>query len=351
MDRLLIIQQHQFGYLTDSYKWCEYLKGIYNITILCYDTGKPKVELGDIRVKYLKVNGSRYTRGLKFILMCFWYMLQSKKSIIVYFEKCYVLKCLLPFKKMILDIRTLSVHKDKESRKKYNAELLSSCKYFNTVSVISEGIARHLNLKKQKVEILPLGADVISRKHKDYSVLRLLYVGTLTNRDIDKTIEGFDLFIKKFPDVDISYEIVGDGNGGELEKLKNLVIQKNLNKWINFYGLVPYDKLSPFFDDCNIGVSFIPKTEYFDNQPPTKTYEYALSGLYVIATSTDSNKRIITSDNGILINDTVQAFADALYQIYQNRENINEVKIRASLIDSLWPNIVNNRLISILNKI
>lgn len=351
MDRLLIIQQHQFGYLTDSYKWCEYLKGIYNIPVLCYDTGKPKVELSDVRVRYLKANGSRYTRGLKFIIMCLWCILQSKKSIIVYFEKCQILKCLLPFKKMILDIRTLSVHKNQEYRKKYNEAILKSCQYFDIVSIISEGIAKQLNLKNKQVEILPLGADIISEKHKDYSKLKLLYVGTFTNRDIDKTIEGFNLFIKRFPQTEISYDIVGDGNGNELDELKNIVSQKHLTKWIHFHGRIPYDKLSPFFDNSNIGISFVPKTEYFEDQPPTKTYEYVLSGLFVIATSTDSNKQIITSDNGVLIDDTALAFSDAIYRIYLNRNNINELNIRNSLVDSMWPNIVNMKLIPILNKL
>ena len=350
-DKLLIIQQHQFGYLTDSYKWCEYLKERYCITTICYDTDKPKIQLDNIRIKYLKTHGSRYIRGIKFILLCFLYILHNNMTIIVYFDNCHILKFLLPFKKMILDIRTLSVHSDQKARKKYNTALYKCCKYFDKVSFISEGIAQQLNLKASKVAILPLGADVISTKRKNYSTLRLLYVGTFTNRNISKTIEGFDYFIHKFPDAEISYDIVGDGNGNELKELKNLVLQKKLERWIHFYGRIPYDKLLPFFDNCNIGVSFVPKTEYFENQPPTKTFEYVLSGLYVIATNTDSNSKLISSDNGVLINDTAQAFSEALCNLYLHRENIDECKIRASLADSLWYNVVNQRLIPILNNL
>lgn len=40
-------------------------------------------------------------------------------------------------------------------------------------------------------------------------------------------------------------------------------------------------------------------TEYYDSQPPTKTFEYALSGLYVLATKTRENEKVITNDNGV----------------------------------------------------
>lgn len=59
MKRLLIIQQHQFGYLTDSYKWCEYLKDKFKITVLCYYVGRPKEELPGVSVKYIGLAGGR----------------------------------------------------------------------------------------------------------------------------------------------------------------------------------------------------------------------------------------------------------------------------------------------------
>lgn len=351
MNKLLIIQQHQFGYLTDSYKWCEYLREQYNITVVCYDTGKSKITLDNINIKYLKVNGTRYTRGIKFIFMCLWYILQNKKTIVVYFEKCHILKCVFPLKKMILDIRTLSVHNDPEYRKKYNDSLSRSCRFFNKISVISEGVAHQLNLPSKIINILPLGADIISLKRKDYSQLRLLYVGTLTNRDIIKTIEGVSLFIQGHSDADICYDIVGDGNGNELQELCDFVTKKDLNKWIKFYGRIQYDRLRIFFDTHNIGVSFVPITDYFEYQPPTKTFEYSLSGLYVIATGTFANKEIVTSDNGIIINDTPEDFAKALNDIYLNKNSINEDKIRLALADYTWSNIINHQLSSILNEL
>ena len=349
--KLLIIQQHQFGYLTDSYKWCEYLRDEYEITVVCYDAGKEKLNLAGINVKYLPINGTRYTRGIKFILTCLWNILRNDKTIIVYFEKCYILKQVLPFKKMIMDVRTLSVHKNSTFRKSYNTALSKSGKHFDLITAISTGVAQQLNLQNKRIKILPLGADIISKQPKNYESLKLLYIGTLTNRDIHKTIEGFNSFIRNHPEAEISYDIIGDGNGDELQELKGLVSEKKLDKWIHFYGRIPYNNLTSFFDKCNIGISFVPMTEYFEFQPPTKTFEYALSGLFVIATATSSNKELITADNGIIINDSPEDFADALTRIYSHNTNLTEAKIRLSLSEYKWNDIVNNQLKPILKEL
>lgn len=59
--------------------------------------------------------------------------------------------------------------------------------------------------------------------------------------------------------------------------------------------------------------------------------EYALSGLYTIATNTYENRQVIHSNNGILINDTISDFAKALYDTYQHRREYNSQTIRKSM--------------------
>ena len=36
--KIVIINKTQFGYHTDYYKYCEYLKDDYDITFLCFDS-------------------------------------------------------------------------------------------------------------------------------------------------------------------------------------------------------------------------------------------------------------------------------------------------------------------------
>jgi nucleoside-diphosphate-sugar epimerase len=70
-----------------------------------------------------------------------------------------------------------------------------------------------------------------------------------------------------------------------------------------------------YFDIHNIGVSYIPMLKCFDNQPPTKTFEYLLSGMPVIATATNANKDIINDVNGVLINDNSEEVYNGLTAI------------------------------------
>ena len=51
--KLLIIDKCQFGYLTDSYKWCEYLRDEYDITMLCIDSGHKKFEMDGVKIQYV----------------------------------------------------------------------------------------------------------------------------------------------------------------------------------------------------------------------------------------------------------------------------------------------------------
>lgn len=349
--KLLIINKHQLGTLTDVYKWCYYLRDDYDVTLLCFDSGIPKVNIDGIQVIYIDYQGSMITRGCRFILHSLWHILRFNGKILVeYFEHCNILKYIFPYKRMILDIRTLSISPNTNQRKKVDRAIICACKRYDVVSVISEGIKNKIGDIGHKINILPLGADCISTARKDYSTLNLIYVGTFNGRKLDETIKGLSLFCNKFPRLSITYDIIGSGNKKELETYKQLVNSLHLNSIITFHGRIANYLLTPYFDKANIGVSFVPITEYYNNQPPTKTFEYALSGLYTIATATDANRELITSDNGILIEDTPEDFARALETIYEKKDVLNEANIRNSLRSFHWKNIVDNYLKRILQQ-
>lgn len=349
-EKLLIINREQFGTLTDSYKWCQHLRDKYDITFLCFDANKDKRNLDGINVKYISYKGSRIIRALRFLIVCWLQILRTdSKVIVIYFEYCHLLKLLLPNKKMHLDIRTLAVFGSEMDRTKFNMGIKSSSKYFDTVSVLDEYMIDVLGLRENNSYVLPLGADVISETPKKYDKITLLYVGTLNGRNIAQTIWGLSDFISKNKSADITYDIVG--NGQEFPLLEKLVEELNLSEIVTLHGRVPYDELKPFFDKCNVGVSFVPITDYYDNQPPTKIYEYALAGLYQIATMTNANMKLINESNGILIRDNSDDFSMALSKIYSQKSAIDEKTIRNSLKHSTWKRIVEEDLNAILDKL
>ena len=167
-------------------------------------------------------------------------------------------------------------------------------------------------------------------------------MGTLSNRHIIDTVKGVKMFKDKYPEIPLIYSIIGDGE--ELYEIKNYIHMQKLESTIHTYGRLPYSELKPFLDTHNIGISYIPQLECYEYQPPTKTFEYALSGLYTIATNTYENRQVIHSNNGILINDTISDFAKALYDTYQHRREYNSQTIRKSMEKWQWEKIIQQSL-------
>ncbi len=352
MKTLLIINKQQFGYLTDVLKWSETLRHTYKIIVLCFDKGYKRINVENVDVIYVPYSRVYAINALMFFMYCIVYILKTNGVIVEYFDGCSIFKKLFPRRRFLLDIRTLSVSDDAAVRNTYNKKLLKTSQLYDHITVISQGIRQFLGSLPVSVDVLPLGAEQISCKPKSFDKMNLLYVGTLSGRDIHKTIYGIDIFCKAHPNNRIIYHIVGDGNASnELEYMKNLIESLNLSDKVIMHGRIPYDELMPFFDEANIGVSFVPITAYYEDQPSTKIYEYAMSGLYTIATATKENRKIINEDNGILIDDTAQSFYEALEFIYVNHDDILDTVIRNSVAGYKWPTLVHKYLLPILDSI
>ena len=218
--------------------------------------------------------------------------------------------------------------------------------------ILSESLSKKLKLKSGSFDIIPLGADVICENQKEYDDLRLFYVGTLKQRDIDKTIEGLILFNKKYPEVDFHYDIVGFGMQHEEEEIKSLIKENQLEGKVVFHGRINYEDLKPFFMQANLGVAYVPMTPYYECQPSTKIYEYVLSGMYCIATNTYENRILIEPMNGLICDDNAESFCEALEQYHKmDRSGFKSAEIRKSMEKYEWSNIVNNQLFAIMQKL
>lgn len=350
--KLLIIDKAQYGYLIDSYKWCEYLKEYFDITYLCYEYGQKKLTTKGINIHYMPVGKSKLLRFIRWNIISLWHVaINTGITIVIYQRGCSLLKKVFPWKKIIMDVRTLSVNKSENERTTFDQELRIAAKKFDALTVISQGVSDKIGkITGVEKHILPLGADVISHNPKIFDTIRLLYVGTLSGRKLERTLYGLKMWMKENPDASISYEMVGDGVNNELCELIQLSKELELDSIVKFYGRLPYDELKPFFDNCNIGVSFVPMTDYYNYQPPTKAYEYCLSGLYVVGTKTYAQQQIINEDNGILIDDSAESFCAALNFITKNLGRFDEIKIRNTLKGHTWKSIVDSNLRPFLNK-
>jgi len=312
---ILIFSFHQFGLLVDPLKYCQYAVKDFNLTYLGWDYGRSRVEIPGVKVKYISRDGGIITRNIRLLSALNKEIASGKYDVTLlhYTRGISLVRLLHLKKKMIFDVRTLSVDRKKWKRKIFNSFLRIESLFFDNISVISDGLARKMKLKKYF--LLPLGGDVMSMNRPIRNSFHLLYVGTLAGRDIIKCIQGLELYIKISRDPIVEFTIIGDGP--ELTEINEFVQNSAvLNERVHCLGRIQHKELAPYFEKADVGVSFVPITEWYNDQPPTKTFEYLLSGLPVIATRTLENEKILKNDPYcILIQDNAESFTKSLLQM------------------------------------
>jgi glycosyltransferase involved in cell wall biosynthesis len=252
--------------------------------------------------------------------------------------------------KIHLDIRTGNISLNVIERNALNYLLRLESQFFKSISVISEGLKQSLKLPVRSF-ILPLGANPTIVERKLINKISLLYIGTLSNRRIEDTVVGLGLYLNEHPDSDIHYIIVGSGWGNEKELIKDKILEYNLERYVDLKGYIPNRDLKQFFEKSNLGVSYIPIEPWFEYQPATKTFEYLMAGIPVIATGTFENKKVINDRNGLIINDNSESFAKSLKFIQDKIDGYNEKLIRDSVIEYNWEAIVFQLKLFINNRI
>lgn len=346
--KLLIIYPYQFGYHTDTYMYCEQLQYSFEISYICFDQGFERLDLPNVNVIYMPYNSGKIRRLINYFRFLIQLTRKEKFEVLftVRFKYCFIIGLFARSRVKILDYRSGDLSSNIFKRSLNNFLMRFHVLFFRHISVISEGLRDILHLDKDQTLILPLGADVLSARMRSFDRLDLLYVGTLSLRNIDQTIEGIALYLsrrKEFSNL-LSYTIIGFGNEEEEKRIKFLIELRGLNNNVRFLGRKKYSDLSAYFDNCNIGVSYVPITPYYEYQPVTKLFEYLLSGMPVIATNTYENRVIVNDDNGVLINDSPEDFYNGLMSIYNKRDSFNSSVIRRSVESYTWENIVNTIL-------
>jgi len=341
--KILILCQNQFGTHIDTYFYCRYLRKKYQVTYIGWDYELPRQSLEQVTIKYISRDGNIAARNIRYFRAVIEFLRSNPVDIcfIKYFRGCSVLRLFFRKIQFVFDIRSGAVADNPPRRFLYDYAMWIESLFFNNVTIISQSLAKRLRLSN-KATLLPLGSVTICDHPKTFETLDLIYAGTFTNRNLEKTIIGFAGFISNKPtSLQSSYTIIGSGHQGEEEILRSLIKEYRLEQHVNIVGHVPFSELGKYFQKANIGISFVPKTSYFDKQPVTKTFDYFLSGMVVIGTSTYEHKLVIDESNGILIEDTSSAFKDGLTLLYEKRKQFCSQTIMQNSEVYHWKNIVH----------
>jgi glycosyltransferase involved in cell wall biosynthesis len=349
--RLLILNRTQFGYHPATYSCCRWAHADFQITYHGFDLGKPKLDPNGVAVHYVPRRGGLVRRYVRFLGSCLAECGRDYDVIFVrYFPGCLLLRLCHPRRRFVLDIRTGSIAPNPLTRWAQDLLLRLESRGFRHVTIISASLARKLGLAQ--VHLLPPGAEPVATPPKDFSVLHLLYVGTFHGRRLEDTLTAFHQFYREYGHaVAMTYDIIGDGSNGARGRLRMWAQNHGLADVVSLPGFLPHGELTRYYEKCNVGVSYIPINSIYDCQPPTKTFEYLLAGLPVIATNTSENAAVITEHNGLLIADTPAAFCEALRQLVTLRDGYSSDRIRRDALKYSWETIVRSHLVPFLNSL
>ncbi|MEM7288661.1 MAG: glycosyltransferase family 4 protein [Actinomycetota bacterium] len=111
---------------------------------------------------------------------------------------------------------------------------------------------------------------------------RLVYHGTITERfGLAVAIEALVELRRHVPGS--TFEIYGEAEPTELARLQGLVEELDLHDAVTFGGWRSFEELGPIIRSADIGVVPYLHDEFMDLALSTKTFEYAASGLPVVA--------------------------------------------------------------------
>lgn len=354
MKNILVIPKSQFGYHTDYFMMIEYLafRGI-KVDVICYDFEEKKVNHNEnVLIKYIK-------RSKVKLFNILFYYLEIVRLIIKNKYDCIIISSSLEFgeflpllfrkytnkSKWLLDIRTGSVNKNQKTREKYNKKLEKKVAFFDHTTIISELLATKLNIKNYY--LLPLGARrlvQVQDKKINKKKINYLYIGTFENRNLEIFIKAFDQYCTIVKNnIEVKLDIVGFAETYETELviLSSIQTAKN-NENIIFHGRKNHDELIDLLQEATVGISYIPITDFFNVQPPTKTYEYLINGIVCFATKTEANKGIINYKNGVLVHDQYDEILKGLLKLNEKIENFDPKEISETVFENTWENIEAN---------
>ena len=351
MKHLLIVNRSQFGYHTDSYVHALAWSSRAVVTYVCIDAGRARRDARNVNVIYVARSQNRVFRALNFFKETINRLKDCDVSIFYYFTGCSILK-LFCRKPVILDIRTGSVSPNRLKRKIENFILRCEALKFSKVAIISQGLRRSLGLVGGHIFEVPLGANVMATALKNYDNPKLIYIGTLSYRKLENVLLGLRYFDRKVCGVgkSWSFDVVGDGYKGELAHLKLIAFDLGISNNIRFHGYKRHDEISELFERCNIGISYIPITPYFNHQPPTKTFEYIANGMICVGTSTEANKKLITADNGLLCSDDPQSVGEALVHAVDLLSTFDAVRSKRSISRFHW-HVISDEYFEVIDEV
>ncbi|WP_122055919.1 glycosyltransferase family 4 protein [Vibrio sp. Evd11] len=353
--KLLIVYCAKFGFHVVSYYLAKYSREEFDVTYLGLvldDTGC-SLSLDGLVIKEVQC-----TPGLRFRLSLINHLRKELDSgnydliFCQYFMGISLLKPFIDNSKFIVDVRSGFLFKNRIKRIIYNSVLKHECNILtNNITINSLNLGEFIGFDKSNLTQLPLGAECNKIASKKQNKINFIYVGTLDKREIHKVVLAFARLCSSSIVNVGDLNIVGSGVDEEIDKINNIVKEYDLSERVHMHGYVTRDRVINIIDNCHIGISFVPKTDFYNLQPVTKTIEYILSGLPVLATDVFYNRKIINDSNGFLTGDNVEELLISMTEIVRIYDEFDPEIIQKNGLVYSWSKVIHDQYIPYFKSI
>lgn len=329
----------------------KHLKNEINIDYWCYDQGKKKIEETGVHVTYF-TGKIKLVRLLRFLLSSIITTNRNQYDAILigYNNFAFLFGIFCKSKNKILEVNTGSLHQNVILRSVFNWMVGFNSFFFKKTTVLSIGLRDYLKLSKKNTVIIPLGIRLISKAEKNYTNLRMVYLGSINHRNIFESVLGLVIFLKKHPNATVHYDIIGGSFAEDQIQLESIIKNNNLENIVEYHGRLPDDDLQQILDNATVGICYVPQKPYYEFQPATKLMEYAASGLVVIATDTYENSIMMDEKTGVICQDNPESFAEAIELVNNRLNSYSEITIRSTFEPFFWEKVAENFWIPLLKN-
>ncbi len=349
-ERLITTMVGKFFTASTRYCNCQALLMVYNANNL------PKHE----KVKYLnacsRLRKIPYLREFDQVIRVISWLKGEKYDLVVLggapsrTKMIFWYPLLNPRQRFAVMMATPSVNKEAWLRWYLDKLLQFNLLFFHHILVPVTWPFDRFSFPKAKARFYEIGFQDYGFAQKDYNTLKLIYLGYIRGREIEKTIDGFALFVQKYPDANVTYDIAGKDDPEIAAMMRDTISRSKLDSIVTYHGFLSNEALAELVKKSNAGVCYIPLNGRFEFTS-TKTIEYLIAGLPVIGTNSKYVRMHIDDSNGILHEDNPQAFADALRAMYNNRFSYKPDEIRATHLHLRMDEKIRSSFVPLLESI
>lgn len=193
--------------------------------------------------------------------------------------------------------------------------------YLAISNKVREELINYFNFAPEKIHLVPNGINLENFLFKfrkvDNNIFKILTISRLSpEKGIDQALKLiFELLKINF--TNIQYQIIGAGD--ELEKLKKITKELQIEKYVQFLGGKNHDEIPQYIDSAHL--LLVPS---YIEVLPMVILEAQASGLPVLSMNVGSISEIVTKETGFLANN----FNELINQfkvIYQNYNLLNPI--------------------------